>query len=269
MQLYYAWKEERNMDFCGYPIWVVLLICLGVFCASFMDAIGGGGGIISLPTYLLAGLPMHFALGTNKLSSCIGTVASTVRYIKNGYVDWLLGIPSVVLALVGAHLGTRLHLAMDEQYLKLVLLVVLPVIAVILFKKKDLPEQRGQMNEGVRKAIVWAASLVFGAYDGFYGPGTGTFLLLSFCYLAKVDVRTASGNVKLVNLASNVGALFTSLMAGKVLIPLGLVSAVFAIAGQYLGAGLALKNGSKIVRPVILVVILLLAGKVLLELFGI
>lgn len=257
------------MDFFGYPIWVVLLVCFGVFCASFMDAIGGGGGIISLPTYLLAGLPMHFALGTNKLSSCIGTVASTVRYVKNGYVDWLLGVPSIGLALVGAHLGTRLHLAMDEQYLKLVLIIVLPVIAVILLKKKELPETWGVLNEWLRRAIVWTASLIFGAYDGFYGPGTGTFLLLSFCYLAKVDVRTASGNVKLVNLASNVGAVVTSLAAGKVLVPLGLVSAVFAIAGQYIGAGLALKNGSKIVRPVILVVLVLLAGKVLLELFGI
>ena len=257
------------MNLFGYPLWVVLLIWLGVFCASFMDAIGGGGGIISLPTYLLAGLPMHFALGTNKLSSCIGTVASTVRYIKNGYVDWLLGIPSVILALLGAHFGTKLHLAIDEQYLKLVLLFVLPVIAVILLKKKDLPEHQKPMNEWARRTIVWAASLIFGAYDGFYGPGTGTFLLLSFCYLAKVDVRTASGNVKLVNQSSNIGALFTSLIAGKVLIPLGLISAVFATAGQYLGAGLALKNGSKIVRPVILFVILLLAGKVLLEFFGI
>ena len=257
------------MEFFGCPIWVVILVCFGVFCASFMDAIGGGGGIISLPTYLLAGLPMHFALGTNKLSSCIGTVASTVRFIKNGCVDWLLGIPSILLALVGAHLGTKLHLAMDEQYLKLVLLAVLPVIAVILLKKKELPEHRAVMHKWARRGIVWGASLVFGTYDGFYGPGTGTFLLLSFCYLAKLDVRTASGNVKLVNLASNVGALFTSLTAGKVMIPLGLVSAVFATAGQYLGAGLALKNGSKIVRPVILVVLVLLTGKVLLELFGI
>ncbi len=257
------------MDVFGYPIWVVLLICFGVFCASFMDAIGGGGGIISLPTYLLAGLPMHFALGTNKLSSCIGTVASTVRYIKNGYVDWCLGIPSVVLALVGAHLGTKLHLAMDEQYLKLVLLFILPVIAVILLRKKELPETRQPLNKWMRRAVAWGASLVFGTYDGFYGPGTGTFLLLSFCYLGKIDVRTASGNVKLVNLASNMGALFTSLFAGKVLIPLGLISAVFATAGQYIGAGLALKNGSKIVRPVILFVILLLAVKVILEFFGI
>ena len=158
---------------------------------------------------------------------------------------------------------------MEERFLKILLLFVLPVIAFVILKQKHLPEQRGEVKEWARRAIVWSASLVIGAYDGFYGPGTGTFLLLVFCYLAKVDVRTASGNVKLVNLASNVGALATSLAAGKVLIPLGLVSAVFATAGQYLGAGLALKNGSKIVRPVILVVLTLLTGKILLELFGI
>ena len=257
------------MSIFGYPIWVILLICAGVFCASFMDAIGGGGGIISVPTYLLAGLPVHYALGTNKLSSCIGTVASTLRYIRNGCVDWLLGLPSIALALIGAHFGTRLQLAVDEKYLKLILLIVLPVIAFILLRKKSMPECRGAMNEWLRRGIVWGASLIVGAYDGFYGPGTGTFLLLVFCYVAKMDVRTASGNVKLVNLSSNIGALATSLMAGKVLIPIGLLAAVFSISGQYLGAGLALKNGSKIVRPVILVVLLLLAGKIVMELFGI
>ena len=138
------------MDFFGVPIWVALLICLGVFCASFMDAIGGGGGIISLPSYLLAGIPMHFALGTNKLSSCIGTVASTVRYIKNGCVDWMLGIPSIALALVGAHLGTRLQLLVDEVYLKYLLLLVLPITAVILLKKS------GKQN---RLLLHWLRSL--------------------------------------------------------------------------------------------------------------
>lgn len=257
------------MEICGYPVWVVGLVCLGVFCASFMDAIGGGGGIISVPCYLLAGFPVHFALGTNKLSSCIGTVASTARYVKNGCVDWMLGIPSIGLALVGAHIGTRLQLAVDEIYLKFVLLIVLPVIAVILLKKKSLPEEKGAIREWRRRAIVWGFALIIGTYDGFYGPGTGTFLLLSFCYLAKMDVRTASGNVKLVNLSSNIGALATSLIAGKVLVPIGLLAAVFSTAGQYIGAGLALKNGSRIVRPVILVVLSLLTGKVLLELFGI
>lgn len=257
------------MDFFGYPIWVVMCVCLGVFCASFMDAIGGGGGIISLPCYLLAGFPVHFALGTNKLSACIGTVASTVRYVKNGCVDWLLAIPSIVLALVGAHIGTRLQLMVDERYLKFLLILVLPVIALILLKKKELPENREPINEWYRRTIVFVTALIVGTYDGFYGPGTGTFLLLSFCYLAKIDVRTASGNVKLVNLSSNIGGLATSLVAGKVLVPIGLVAAVFAIAGQYIGAGLALKNGSKIVRPVILIVLALLTIKMLLELLGV
>ncbi len=257
------------MELFGYSLWVVILVCVGVFFASFMDAIGGGGGIISVPTYLLAGIPVHYALGTNKLSSCIGTVASTVRYIKNGCVDWLLGIPCLLLAPMGAYVGTRLQLSVDEKYLKLLLLLVLPCIAFLLIRKKALPEVKGTINEWRRRGIVWGAALVIGAYDGFYGPGTGTFLLLLFCYWAKMDVRTASGNVKLVNLASNVGALFTSLSAGKVLIPLGLLAAVFSVSGQYLGAGLALKNGSKIVRPVILIVLLLLSLKVIGELLGI
>ena len=255
------------MEFCGYPIWAIILICGGVFLAGFVDAIGGGGGIIAVPTYLLAGLPTHFALGTNKLSSCIGTAASTFRYIKNGYVDWLLALPSIVLAIVGAHFGTRLQLMMDERYLKYLLLIVLPIAAFIMLKKKELPETRGEMAPWKRRAIVWGAALVIGAYDGFYGPGAGTFLLFAFCHLAKLDVRTSSGNVKVVNLSSNIGAIATSLMAGKVLIPIGLLAAVFSFAGQYLGAGLTIKNGSKIVRPVIVLVLVLLAVRVLSELF--
>ena len=257
------------MMISGFPWWTVLLIGAGVFCASFVDAIGGGGGIISVPVYLLAGLPTHYALGTNKLSSGLGTAASTLRYIRNGYADWGLAVPSIVLALVGAHIGTRLQLMLDERYLKYMLLLVLPVVAVVMLRRKGMPETAGEMNPGTRRAIVWTASAVVGAYDGFYGPGTGTFLLLIFCHLAKMDVRTASGNVKLVNLASNVGALATSLSAGKVLIPVGLIAAVFSIAGHYIGAGLTIKNGAKIVRPVILVVLVLLAVKVILELFGV
>ena len=250
----------------GYPVWVVLLIGCGVFCASFVDAIGGGGGIISVPVYLLAGLPTHYALGTNKLSSGLGTVASTYRYLRSGFVDWVLAIPSVAFALVGAHLGTKLQIALDEKYLKYLLLIVLPVVAVVMLKQKKFPEEKGVINPWLQRAIVWGASFAVGAYDGFYGPGTGTFLLLIFCNFAKMDLRTASGNVKVVNLSSNVGALATSLMAGKVLIPVGLIAAAFSITGHYLGAGLTIKNGAKIVRPVILVVLVLLAVKVLTEL---
>ena len=253
----------------GYPVWVVLLIGVGVFCASFVDAIGGGGGIISVPVYLLAGLPTHYALGTNKLSSGLGTVASTYRYLRSGFVDWVLAVPSVVFALVGSHLGTKLQIALDERYLKYLLLIVLPVVAFVMLKQKKFPEEKGLIDPWLQRAIVWGASFIVGAYDGFYGPGTGTFLLLIFCNFAKMDLRTASGNVKVVNLSSNVGALATSLMAGKVLVPVGLIAAAFSIAGHYLGAGLTIKNGAKIVRPVIFIVLALLAVKVILELIGV
>jgi len=254
------------MDICGYPLWAVALICAGVFLASFVDAIGGGGGIISVPVYLFAGLPTHLALGTNKLSAGIGTAASTLRYVKSGYVDWGLALPSVALALLGSHLGTRLQLMLDERYLKYTLLLVLPVVAVVMLRKKSLPEEERAINPWLRRLIVWSAALIIGSYDGFYGPGTGTFLLLVFCRVAGMDVRTASGNVKLVNFASNIGAVVTSLIAGKVLVLIGMIAAVFSIAGHYLGAGLTIKNGTKIVRPVILTVLGLLAVKVIWEL---
>lgn len=246
---------------------MVLIVVIGVFLASFVDGIAGGGGIISVPTYFLAGLPAHLALGTNKLSSCLGTAVSTGRFIKGGYVDWKLGIPSIALAIYGAHLGTKLQLAMDERWLKWLLLAVLPIVAFVVLRQKQLPEERGEIAPGKQKAIVWAASLIVGAYDGFYGPGTGTFLILIFCRLGKLDLRTAAGNVKLVNLSSNIGAVATSLMNGKVFIVLGLIGAVSSVLGHWIGSGLAIKDGSKIVRPIILLVLALLAVKVISELF--
>ena len=242
------------------------IVVIGVFLASFVDGVAGGGGIISVPTYFLAGLPAHLALGTNKLSSGIGTVVSTLRFIRGGFVNWRLAIPSVVLALYGAHLGTRLQLALDERYLKWLLLLVLPLVAFVVLRQKKLPEEPGEIAPRRQTAIVLASSLLIGAYDGFYGPGTGTFLILIYCGMAKMDLRTASGNVKLVNLASNIGALATSLMSGKVFLVLGLIGALASVAGHYIGSGLAIKNGSKIVRPVILIVLVLLAVKVISEL---
>ena len=219
---------------------MVLIVAVGVFLASFMDAIAGGGGIISVPTYLLAGLPMHVALGTNKLSAGLGSLASTGRYIKSGYVDWKLGVPSIVLALVGSHFGTKLQLMIDEVYLQYLLLVVLPVVAFVVLRQRQLPEQRGDIEPKKQMAIVYLASLVVGAYDGFYGPGTGTFLLLIF-----------------------IGALVTSLMSGKVFLILGLIGTVTSFLGHFLGAGLAIKNGSKIVKPAVILVLVLLAAKVI------
>ena len=248
----------------GFPLWIILLICAGVFLASFMDAIAGGGGIISVPTYLIAftGLPTYYALGTNKLSAGIGTVFSTARFIKNGFVDWKLFAPSIVLALLGSMGGTWLQLHTPDVVLKYLLLVVLPVVAFVTLRNREWPDEPGEIDFKKQAAIVWVGALVIGAYDGYYGPGTGTFLMLIFIRLAKLDTRHAAGGVKVINLSSNLGSLFTALMAGKVFIGVGLISAVASIAGHYIGAGLAIKNGSKIVRPTVIIVLILLTLKV-------
>ena len=221
---------------------MVLIVPVGVFLASIVDGIAGGGGMISLPAYFLAGLPAHLALGTNKLSACLGTSVSAGRFIRGGYVDWKLAAPSAVLAIIGSYFGTKLQLAVDERYLKWLLLLVLPLVAVVVLRQHNFPEERGDIAPGKQMAIVLLASLVIGAYDGFYGPGTGTFLILIFCNLAKLDLRTASGNVKVVNLSSNIGGVTTALMHGKVFAALGLIGAVASVAGHYIGSGLAIDH---------------------------
>lgn len=257
------------MSVAGYPLWAVLFVCIGVFAASFVDAIGGGGGLIALPAYMFIGLPTHYALGTNKLSSCIGTAVSTGRFIKKGYVNWGLTVPAVAFAVLGAHFGTKLQLLVNEKYLKYVLIAVLIAVAYVMLIKKSFPEEAGDISPNRQRIIVWSAALIVGMYDGFYGPGAGTFMLIAFCKFAKMDLRTASGSVKVVNLASNSSALFTSLIAGKVIVPLGLIAACFAIAGHYVGAGAMIKNGSKVVTPVIFAVLALLFIKIGSEILGI
>ena len=252
----------------GVALWTVLLICCGVFLASFMDAIAGGGGIISVPTYLmgLSGMPVYYALGTNKLSAGIGTVFSTARFIKQGLVDWPSAGPGIVLALVGSALGTKLQLLTPDYILKYLLLIVLPVVAFITLRNRSWPDEPGDINPWKQRVIVWLAAFIIGGYDGYYGPGTGTFMLIVFVRLAKLDTRKAAGNVKVLNMTSNFGSLFTSLANGYVLMGVGLISAVASIAGHYIGAGLAIKNGSRIVRPTVILVLCLLTVKVLTEL---
>lgn len=243
-----------------------LIVCPLVFLAGFVDAIGGGGGLISLPAYLIAGIPAHNAVATNKLSSATGTLVSTARYVKNKYADLKLAIPGIIAALIGAHLGARIALVVSDEVFKVILLIMLPVIAVYILLKKNLePEEDVKISRKKQFVIVSIASFIIGMYDGFYGPGTGTFLILLYTGLAKMDVLTAGGNTKLANLTSNISSLIVFLMNGVVLIPLGLCAAIFSVAGHYIGSGLAMKNGSKFVRTIILVVITLLFVKILVE----
>ena len=240
-----------------------LIVCPLVFLASFVDSIAGGGGLISLPAYLLAGVPMHSAVATNKLSSATGTVISTWRLCKNKYVDWILVLPCIVMAVIGSGIGANISLHVSERVLKIILIPVVLVVAFYVMKKKDL-DKHSTVTISRKAQMIWcaASALVVGLYDGYYGPGTGTFLLLLFTGLGKMDLRTASGNMKVTNLSSNVSALAVFLINGRAILPLGLAASVFSIAGHYMGSGMVMKNGNKIVRPIILIVITLLFIKI-------
>jgi len=242
-----------------------LIVCPLVFLAGLVDSIAGGGGLISLPAYFISGLPPHFAIATNKMSSCIGTAVSTVRYCKNKLVDWGIALPSIILALIGSTIGANLSLLVEEDIMKYILLFILPVVAFYVLRGKAFTE-KPILEPLPRKRvylIVSIASFIIGTYDGFYGPGTGTFLILIYTGLAKMDIKTASGNTKLVNLSSNVAALVTFILNGKIVLVLGITAALFSIAGNYIGSGLVLKNGHKIIQPIILVVLTLLFIKVI------
>lgn len=242
-----------------------LIVCPLVFLAGFVDSIAGGGGLISLPAYMIAGLPAHTAIATNKLSSTLGTVVSTGRFLKNGYVPVKLSLCAAVMALAGSFVGANISMLMPENILRGMLLVVLPVVAFYVLKNKSMGENEKTGTRTQRQMLVIAmgAALVIGVYDGIYGPGTGTFLLLILTGLGRMDLKSASGATKVINLSSNIAALVTFIVHGQVNWSLGVAAALFCICGHYLGSGLVAKDGKKIVRPVVLTVLVILFVKVI------
>lgn len=251
--------------------WQTLVVVVPlVFLSGLMDAIAGGGGLISLPAYLIAGVSPHQAVATNKLSSTMGLTVSTGRYLAKGFVDWGLAVPSAILGVLGAALGAKLILLIPESVMRYFLVAVLPIVAVLVLKKRSFEDiELAPVPRRRQLIIVSAASLVIGAYDGFYGPGTGTFMLLVLTQFAHLSVQQASGNVKIMNIASNLGSLTVFLLNGRAIVPLGLMAGVAAVAGQYIGSGLVISNGGKIVRPIVLCVLGLLFLRVILELVGV
>jgi uncharacterized membrane protein YfcA len=241
-----------------------LIVCPLCFIAGILNASGGGGGLISLPALMIAGLPPHLAIGTNKLQSSLGMFAANVRYVRNHLLNFRLALVSIVIAMMGAVVGSRLSLLCDERVLSYIVVGVIPVAAFFLFNKRTSPDDGSDtlvLNRSMYRRVCLVA-LACGLYDGFYGPGTGTFLILGFTGIAHLSVRTASAQAKAINFSTNVTALVMFLANGQVLIPLGLAAGACNIVGAWIGAGLVIKNGARIMKPAICVSFLLLLLKV-------
>ena len=249
-----------------------IVVCPLVFLAGFVDSVAGGGGLISLPAYLLAGLPAHIAAGTNKFAMSFGTLTATAKYMKSGRILWRVAAIAAAFAVIGSYIGASLALIFSEQTLKIILLAALPCVAVFLTVKKDFGSDDSLIKDysaAKSAAIAGGIGFVMGIYDGLIGPGTGTFLIIAFSAFLGTDLLTASGCSKVANLASNITALIVYALDGKVMYTLAIPAMAFCILGNWLGARYAIKGGSKNVRKIMFVVLALLFVKAGADLLGI
>ena len=243
----------RAMDF-----WVVVLLAHTALLAGAVDAIAGGGGLITLPALLAAGLPPHLALGTNKGQSVWGSGAALVAFWRAGKVDRARAWWTFLLGLGGSLAGAQLVLLVAPQTLRPVVIGMLIGAAVLLMVKK--PQRDDDLPHG-RPWVVAALALGIGVYDGFFGPGTGTFLIVGFVALCGMSMVRATANAKVVNFASNLAALAAFAHAGTVMWRVALPMAAGQFIGGIVGARLAVKGGARLIRIMVLVVSSALVAK--------
>ena len=240
------------------------ILLAAAFFAGFIDAIVGGGGLIQIPALFsaLPGFSPATLLGTNKLAGIWGTFAAAVSYSRRVEVRWNAALPAAIAAFALAFLGAYAVTAIDGSIVRKLLPIVLIAVALYTFKRKDFGQISVSRLSGSReRAVAIGSGGLIGFYDGFFGPGTGSFLVFSFVRIFGLDFISASAAAKIVNVACNLAALAWFWPSGHVLWQLGLGMASFNIAGSLVGSRLALARGSAFVRRVFLFVVCLLILK--------
>ncbi|WP_274654541.1 sulfite exporter TauE/SafE family protein [Paenibacillus humicola] len=250
----------------GLTLDLILLVALGGFAAAFVDAVVGGGGLISVPVLLMAGLPPHLALGTNKLAGTMSSLTSTLSFLKSGHVELKLAGRLLPLTLLGAGAGTYALQHIPSGFLKPLVIVLLLAVTVYTLLRKSWGNVR-TYRALTRRSGLWmaAAALLLGGYDGFFGPGTGSFLLFAFLLLG-FDFVSAAGNAKVLNFGSNAASLAVFLLLGGVDYRLGLIMGAAMVLGSLIGSQVAIRKGARYVRPLFVAMTLLLVGKQLWDL---
>lgn len=243
-------------------------LAVAAFVAGWIDAIAGGGGLITVPALLAAGLPPHVALGTNKGQSVFGSITALLRFWRSGLVDIRRARLAFPAGFVGALVGAQLVLLVPATTLKPVVLALLVSVAAFLTLRPQHSEIRAHPSRLPRRALVAFVALAIGAYDGFFGPGTGTFLIIAHVLCFDLNLTHASANAKVVNFASNLASVLLFGLSGTVLWSAAIPMAAAQLLGAYFGAAMAVNGGDRVVRPVVLAVVLALVGKLAFDLVG-
>lgn len=243
------------------PLILLALAAVGLL-AGFVDAVAGGGGLVSIPALLFAGLPPVSALATNKLQSMCGTTMAVTTYWRRGFVDLRALLPAFVLTLLGSVAGASVVRRADTSLLLAAVPVALIAIALyFLFAPKLSDAARAARLPFAR--FVPLMGMVIGFYDGIFGPGTGSFFTIGFVTLFGLGLTRATGHTKALNLISNFAALLIFIPAGEVVWTAAIAMAVGQVCGGYLGARSGIRFGARLIRPLVVVVSIALAGKLL------
>ncbi len=243
---------------------LIALLVLAAFVAGFVDAIAGGGGLITIPAFLLAGLNPAQALATNKLQAVFGSGSATLQFARVKMINWREAWPGFCCAFGAAACGALLVTHISAEFLRHVIPYVLVALALYFaLAPKMSDETRHHIITPHQHGV--GAGTVIGFYDGLFGPGTGSFFVVSLITLVGYGVRKATAHTKLFNFGSNLGSLVVFLFAGKTLIALGLMMVAGQVCGATLGSRSAIKHGAKIIRPLLVVVCAALALRLILS----
>ncbi len=237
---------------------VTVLLCFFFLLAGFIDAIAGGGGLITTPMLLLCGVPPHMTLGTNKFATTIGTLSSVWTYARSHLVVFRIAPAGFAAAFCGAFAGAKLTMLLDSAVLGKVLVFLLPAgMLISLFSGRSFGKDGDLPRNGLWPKVIGIGFLI-GMYDGFFGPGTGSFFILAQHLILRMNLVRASATAKIFNLASNAGALAVFSAGGVVLYALGIPCAIANIIGNQLGTRLAIRVGTHVVRLFLYVTLTLL-----------
>lgn len=245
----------------------LLFLCIAGFLAAFIDSIAGGGGIISVPAFLLAGIPAHMALGTNKFSSTCGSFTSSIKFATSGKVNYDIMKYLAPFTFIGAILGVNTVLIIDTKNLNGIVLVLLLIVGVYsLFSKTVGLENNFKElnNKNISLGIILAFSMGF--YDGFFGPGTGSFLIFGLISIFSFDFVNAGGNGKVLNFISNITSLVLFGINGQISLYYGIPVGISMIFGAKFGTRVALNKGAKFIKPIFITMSLAVAIKMLYQL---
>lgn len=250
---------------------VLVLIAVAAFMAGFVDAVVGGGGLIQIPALFTAFPSASPAslFGTNKIASIVGTASAAIQYSRRVSIPWRIALPGAVAALLGAWFGARAVAWMPVELLKPLVLVLLTLVAAYTFARKDFGTEVTKSVVGRRDVFITIAiALVVGFYDGFFGPGTGSFFIFLLVRFVALDFLHASATAKILNVATNFAALSFFASSVDLLWQAGLVMAACNLSGALIGSRLALRHGAGFVRRIFLLVVVMLIAKMAYDLIS-